>query len=144
MTIKELTVTVLVVEDDLIDMQAARRALESTGRNHRILSATNGREGLDVMRREFQESRGESRMLVLLDLQLPELDGKDFLREKGREPDLRHIPSVVLTTSGRREDVADAYQLGAAGYFTKPVGFPELSHEIASILEYWSNSILLS
>src|SRR5687767_2522217 len=106
----------LLVEDNPDDVELTRLALDRTCVGVRLHVVADGEACLRFLR------EGAPRPdLVLLDLNMPGMDGRETLAEIARDEDLRGVPVVVLTTSSREEDVAEAYRLGCAGYVVKPV-----------------------
>ncbi|MDP2431981.1 MAG: response regulator, partial [Pseudomonadota bacterium] len=128
---------VLLVEDEPADAHLVRIAL----RENRLLVdlhvARDGVEALQFLRRE--EAHGETPRpdLILLDLNMPRMDGREFLAVVKNDPALSKIPVVVLTTSDVERDVMASYQLCAAGYITKPVDMEQFTAAIRGLGEYW-------
>jgi CheY-like chemotaxis protein len=128
-------VNILLVEDDEVDVMNVRRAFQKNDIRNPLWVAGNGREGLDLLR------GGEiprERRLVLLDLNMPRMNGIEFLRELRADPALRLTPVVVLTTSDDERDRVDAYGLNVAGYILKPVTFSSFVDAMATLNKYWS------
>lgn len=127
--------TILLLEDDEVDVMNVKRAFE---RNH-ILNplhiASDGLEGLQMLRGGAVSG---GRRLVLLDLNMPRMNGIEFLRELRADPLLRHIPVVVLTTSNDERDRVEAYNLNVAGYLLKPVTFIDFVELMATLNRYWT------
>lgn len=126
---------ILLVEDDDVDVMNVRRAFERNRICNPLYVAANGEAALSALR------GGEvprERRLVLLDLNLPRMNGIEFLRELRADPSLRHIPVVVLTTSDDERDRVDAYQLNVAGYILKPVTFLRFVEAMATLDKYWT------
>jgi chemotaxis family two-component system response regulator Rcp1 len=131
-------VEVLLIEDNPNDVEMTVRALKN-GRvrlsNH-ITVARDGQEALDILfgRRNHDGYRPG---LILLDLNLPKVDGREVLEKIKADPRLRRIPVVVLTVSAREEDVARCYDVGANTYITKPVEFEDFIKVVKTIKRYW-------
>lgn len=133
--------TILMVEDSDEDFQAARRIFSQSGYDLRLERAANVEQALDFLRRggaaETRGRRGAVPALILLDLNLPGTDGRDFLLQLKRDERYREIPVVILTTSNNPRDVLYCYRHGANGYQIKPVGFEKFRGSINSMLAYW-------
>ena len=116
-------IDVLLVEDDPGDVLMTREAFEEHKLHNRLDVVTDGVEAMAYLRREGEYADAPRPDLVLLDLNLPRRDGREVLAEIKADPDLRHIPVVVLTTSKAEEDILRSYELHANAYVTKPVDF---------------------
>lgn len=132
--------TVLLVEDDPADAHLVQLAF----RDNRILVnlriATDGLEALALLRDGATPLRPA---LILLDLNMPRMNGREFLEAVKSDPALRNIPTVVLTTSDVERDVVASYGLGAAGYITKPMDIDQFSAVIRSLTDYWFSLVRL-
>ena len=129
------SLNVLLVEDDQVDVMNVQRAFKKNSISNPLWTAGNGVEALDKLR------SGElplSRLLVLLDLNMPRMNGIEFLRHLRADPDLRQIPVVVLTTSSDERDRIEAYHLNVAGYIVKPVTFVNFCDAMATLNKYWT------
>jgi CheY-like chemotaxis protein len=133
MTTKPLNI--LLVEDDEVDVMNVRRAFQANRIANPLFVAGNGVEGLEKLR--GGEVPGERR-LVLLDLNMPRMNGIEFLAELRRDPELAATPVVVLTTSNNDRDRVQAYDLNVAGYLLKPVTFSEFAELMAALNKYWT------
>src|SRR3954469_20353069 len=112
-----------------------QRAFKKNDITNPLWTAGNGVEALDKLK------SGEiphSRLLVLLDLNMPRMNGIEFLRRLRADPDLRQIPVVVLTTSADERDRIEAYHLNVAGYIVKPVTFVNFCEAMATLNKYWA------
>ncbi|HST58859.1 MAG TPA: response regulator [Longimicrobium sp.] len=128
-------VNILLVEDDEVDVMNVRRAFQKNDIKNPLWVAANGVEGLEMLR-SGQVPR--DRRLVLLDLNLPRMNGIEFLRELRADPVLRLTPVVVLTTSDDERDRVNAYDLNVAGYILKPVTFKAFVEAMATLDKYWT------
>ncbi len=136
-------IELLLVEDDPGDVLMTREALEGSKLVHNLHTVSNGEEALAYLRREHpfeDECRPD---LVLLDLNLPRLDGHEVLSIVKCDPDLRRIPIVVLTTSEAEEDILRSYDLHANAYVTKPVGFESFMSVIRQVDEFFLSVVRL-
>jgi CheY-like chemotaxis protein len=134
----EANAPVLLVEDDRVDVMMVQRALTRAGCVHPLVVASTGQEALDLLRQLEGPARPS---LILLDLNLPIMNGHEFMEEAKRQTDLRAIPMVVLSTSDRREDVQRSFELGAAGYFVKSIDLSRFVKSIETLIHYWSLSV---
>ncbi len=129
------TLNILLVEDDEVDVMNVKRAFERAHIANPLFVAGDGLEALEKLR------SGEVpayRRLVLLDLNMPRMNGIEFLRELRKDPDLSSIPVVVLTTSTLDRDRIDAYKLNIAGYLVKPVTFASFCELVVTLNKYWT------
>ena len=127
----------LLVEDDQIDARTVKRALQDVGVIDSIVHLKDGEEALAYL----QSSVNDTPCLILLDINMPRMNGSEFLREVKQDPALRRIPVVILTTSMDQEDVQGTFQDGAAGYMVKPLDYPQFVDTIKTIGEYWALSV---
>lgn len=137
---------VLLVEDDSDDRLLAREAWEETGLEAELRFVENGAEMLDYLQHRGAYASAESAprpSLVLLDLNLPRMDGREALREIRRDPALKRMPVVVFTTSRADTDIVTMYELGANSYIAKPTAFEALVRTMRQIGEYWFQMVVL-
>jgi CheY-like chemotaxis protein len=125
---------ILLVEDDVIDVMNVRRALQRSNIANPLFVAGNGEEALRMLR---DGTVPEQRRLVLLDLNMPRMNGIEFLRELRKDPQLQATSVVVLSTSNGDRDKVDAYRLNVAGYLLKPVTFTNFVDLMATLNKYW-------
>lgn len=126
---------ILLVEDDEVDVMNVRRAFERNNVSNPLFVAGNGLEGLEVLR---GDEMPKERRLVLLDLNMPKMNGIEFLRALRADPDLSPTPVIVLTTSNDERDRIEAYNLNVAGYILKPVTFSNFCEVMAALNKYWA------
>ena len=131
----EKMLNILLVEDDEVDVMNVRRAFKKNNICNPLWVAGNGVEGLELLRSGEIPS---DRRLILLDLNMPRMNGIEFLRELRADPQLRPIPVVVLTTSDDERDRVEAYNLNVAGYILKPVTLVNFVEAMATLNKYWS------
>jgi CheY-like chemotaxis protein len=134
------TITILTAEDDPDDCILVQDAFRESGQTDQLYFVKDGIQLLQYLRR--QDSYAKPAVaprpdLILLDLNMPRKDGRESLAEIKADPSLRGIPVVVLTTSSAEEDVLRTYDLGAAGYITKPDTFQALVEIIKGLKRYW-------
>lgn len=137
---RRTTVTILMADDDEDDCMLAREALAESRLANALYLVRDGEELLDYLhqRGKYTDLNLAPRPgLILLDLNMPKKDGREALREIKTDPQLKHIPIVVLTTSKAEEDIYRSYELGANSYITKPVTFASLVEVMRTIGKYW-------
>jgi CheY-like chemotaxis protein len=125
---------ILLVEDDDVDVMNVRRAFQRAHVSNPLFVAGNGLEALDLLR---GGTFPDGRRLVLLDLNMPRMNGIEFLRAIRADAELRSLPVVVLTTSNDERDKVDAYNLNVAGYLVKPVTFTDFVELMVALNKYW-------
>ena len=130
----ERELAILLVDDDSIDVMNVKRAFARSNLTNPIYEAKNGIEALEILR----SGTLPPRRLVLLDLNMPRMNGLEFLRALRADPELRATSVVVLTTSNEDRDKVAAYDLNVAGYLLKPVTFPSFVDLMASLNKYWT------
>ncbi|OGO50317.1 MAG: hypothetical protein A2148_06515 [Chloroflexi bacterium RBG_16_68_14] len=133
-------VQVLIVEDSPDDVEIARRAFKKSGIASDLLLARDGQEALDVLFGERARRNGAPTAppdFILLDINLPKVNGLEVLREIRASDEVAAVPVVVLTASGREEDVNRSYQLGANSYIQKPVVFDRFLEVLVVLGKYW-------
>lgn len=138
--------TILVADDDADDRLLAQQALEKTRLANDVRFVEDGEELIEYLQRrgKYTDPRKSPRPgLILLDLNMPRMDGREALREIKNDPRLRDIPVVVLTTSKADEDVARTYILGGNSYIAKPVKFAALVQVMKAIGKYWFETVEL-
>ena len=126
---------ILLVEDDEVDVMNVRRAFQRNHIRNPLFLASDGTEALEKLR------NGEvprERRIVLLDLNMPRMNGIEFLRELRNDPELAATTVIVLTTSKADQDRIDAYNLNVAGYLVKPVTFSNFCEVMVALNKYWS------
>ena len=126
---------ILLVEDDQVDVMNVKRAFDRNRISNPLFVAGDGVAALEMLR--AGKVPGERR-LVLLDLNMPRMNGIEFLRELRADKDLHLTPVVVLTTSDDERDKIDAYNLNVAGYLLKPVTFVNFVETMAALNKYWA------
>jgi CheY-like chemotaxis protein len=135
MTASPPLLNILLVEDDEVDVMNVRRAFEKSHIMNPLFVAGDGLEALEKLR-DGEVPRG--RRLILLDLNMPRMNGIEFLREVRKDPELAATPVVVLTTSNDDRDKVEAYNLNVAGYLLKPVTFGNFCEVMVALNKYWT------
>jgi len=126
---------ILLVEDDQVDVMNVKRAFD---RNRIVNPLYIAGNGIDALRMLRENEVPAGRRIVLLDLNMPRMNGIEFLRELRADPQLQHTPVIVLTTSNDERDKIDAYNLNVAGYLLKPVTFVNFVEVMAALNKYWT------
>ncbi|WP_083651538.1 response regulator [Vreelandella massiliensis] len=128
---------VLLVEDDQADAYITRRIFQEVAADIRLEHAETGESALAYLEANQQAGKDAFPALILLDLNMPRMDGFTFLQHAKQRPEFSPIPVVILTTSVSQSDIDRAYALGAAGYLVKPTGIDEFSQHIQQLTAYW-------
>ncbi len=140
-------ITILMADDDADDCKMAEDALKEGRIANDIRFVGDGEELLEYLRRrgKYADPAVAPRPgLILLDLNMPRMDGREALAEIKKDPSLRRIPIIVLTTSKAEEDVFRTYDLGVNSFIMKPVSFEELVDILKATCEYWFQIVRLS
>ncbi len=137
---EEKIINILLVEDDEVDVMNVKRAFKKYKITNPLYVAGNGLEALAMLR--SQDDRApevpENRRLVLLDLNMPKMNGLEFLHELRKDENLKRTPVIVLTTSDEDRDRIEAYNLNVAGYILKPVTFVNFAEVMVALNKYWA------
>jgi CheY-like chemotaxis protein len=129
---------ILLVDDDEVDVMNVQRAFRKNNILNPLYVAHNGLEALELLRSDGPEAVPRDRRLILLDLNMPKMNGLEFLREIREDPELHNLTVIVLTTSDDERDKVEAYNLNVAGYIVKPVTFLAFVEAVAALNKYWS------
>lgn len=124
---------VLLVEDDPADAHLTRLAFEEARVLVNLRHVEDGQAAMD----DLLAGKEQRPDLILLDLNMPRMDGRTFLKTVKSHADLRRIPVVVLTTSDAESDIVSSYDLGAAGFIVKPVEIDHFIHQVQQLEDYW-------
>lgn len=137
---EEKLINVLLVEDDEVDVMNVKRAFKKYKITNPLFIAGNGIEALEMLRSQDEEPPQvpENRRLILLDLNMPKMNGLEFLHEIRQDIDLKRTPVIVLTTSDEDKDRIEAYNLNVAGYILKPVTFSNFAEVMVALNKYWA------
>lgn len=132
---------ILLVEDDDVDVMAVKRAMKQNEMTNPLFIVSDGEEALRFLLHEdeYADTGSAPRPdLILLDLNMPRMNGLEFLRIMKKDEGLREIPVVVLTTSDEEKDVKLSYAHCAAGYIVKPVSFDNFVEAVKTLFVYWT------
>lgn len=133
------SLNILLIEDDTIEVMKFNRVIKTLGLNHKIIEANNGEEALSILKdKEIIPD------VIFLDLNMPKINGIEFLQILKADDYLRYIPAVILTTSNNHKDVLECYKIGIAGYVLKPLKYDDYVERVRKMLEYWSTNELIS
>jgi len=127
-----------LVEDDRVDVMTVERALKDVEVTNQLVCTGNGEEALEYLKTE----NNKKPCVILLDLNMPKMNGIEFLKIAKADDALRSIPVVVLTTSKTAQDVVESFKLGAAGYMVKSVDYRKFVDTVRTIDLYWTLSEL--
>lgn len=130
---------ILLAEDNPNDVELTLTSLEEINLANKVVVVNDGVEALDFLHRRgrFSDRTGRNPVVVLLDLKMPRVGGLQVLREMKADPDLAHIPVVVLTSSREEKDLKECYDLGVNAYVVKPVDFEKFVEAIRRIGLFW-------
>ena len=127
---------ILLVEDDQVDAMTVKRALKETHVTNPVVTLENGEEALKYLR----DPESAKPCIILLDLNMPIMNGIEFLQVMKHDEKLRATPVIVLTTSEEQQDKVSSFNLGVAGYMAKPVDYQRFVEVMRSINTYWTIS----
>lgn len=127
---------ILLVEDDKVDAMTVKRSLRDIHVTNRLLLAGNGEDALQYLR----EPNADRPCIILLDLNMPKMNGLEFLQVLKQDTILKKIPVIVLTTSKNEQDKLESFRLGVAGYMIKPVDYQQFVEVVRTINLYWTLS----
>jgi CheY-like chemotaxis protein len=127
---------ILLVEDDQVDTMTVTRALKEIHVTNPLVHLENGEEAVNYL----QDPASEKPCIILLDLNMPIMNGIEFLQVVKHDDQLKRIPVVVLTTSEEQQDKVNSFNLGVAGYMAKPVDYRQFVEIMRSIDAYWTIS----
>lgn len=128
-------INILLVEDDEVDVMNVKRALKKKGLNNPLFVAGNGIEALELLRGKEEIPKPR---VILLDINMPKMNGIEFLKELRKDESLKNISVFVMTTSNEDSDKIEAYNLNVAGYILKPLSFDTFQAKVATLVEYWN------
>ncbi len=125
--------SILLIEDDVIEVMKFKRTIATLNLSHKIVEANNGLQALDIL-----NNKDYLPNIILLDLNMPMLNGVDFLTIIKNDKTLKYIPTIIFTTSNNQKDFKECYKNGIAGYMLKPLKYKDYVIRIKQILSYWS------
>jgi CheY-like chemotaxis protein len=125
---------ILLVEDDDVDVMTVKRALKDLNIKNRLVNTANGEEALEYLK----NNDNKKPCIILLDLNMPKMNGIEFLQIVKADDTLKMIPVIVLTTSSQQQDIIESFELSVAGYIVKSVDYTEFTQAISAINLYWT------
>jgi chemotaxis family two-component system response regulator Rcp1 len=131
------TIEVLLVEDSPGDIRLTREAFRDANTDIHVNVATDGVDAMAFLRREGDQVDAPRPAIILLDLNLPRMDGREVLAQIKADPSLKTIPTIILTTSEANADIVRSYELQANSYLTKPVQLEKFESLVKSINDFW-------
>ena len=129
---------ILLIEDDTIELMKLNRAMLSLNMNHEVTEANNGEDALELLLKEKYYPD-----IILLDLNMPKINGIEFLEILKNNESIKFIPTIILTTSSNERDLLACFNLGISGYILKPLKYDEYIAKIKVLLSYWSANELI-
>ena len=129
---------ILLIDDDLIEIMKLNRAISSLNLEHIIIEANNGEEALNILQKKQNLPD-----IILLDLNMPKINGIDFLKILKSDNRLKYLPTIILTTSNNNKDLLECFKIGVSGYILKPLKYEEYVSKIEKIFAYWSINELI-
>lgn len=129
---------ILLIEDDMIEVMKLNRTISSLKLDHTIIEANNGEDALKILSKKDNLPH-----IILLDLNMPKVNGIEFLKILKNDAQLKYIPTIVLTTSNNKKDLKSCFEIGIAGYVLKPLKYDDYMAKIERILNYWSINELI-
>jgi CheY-like chemotaxis protein len=136
-------INILLVDDDAGDILMTRKALENGKIFNTLNCACDGVEALAYLRRQGEFAGASRPDLVVLDLNMPRMDGRELLSEMKQDAELRSIPTVVFTTSDSEQDISNMYKLQANCYITKPIDLEQFAKIVREIKSFWFTVVKL-
>jgi CheY-like chemotaxis protein len=136
-------IRLLMAEDDLEDQMLVRKAFSKARLANQLDMVGDGEELMDWLLRRGRHPNAHRPDLILLDLNMPRMDGRTALSEMKAIPELHQIPVVILTSSSAEEDIVRSYDLGVSSYIQKPVTFEKLVEVIEALGKYWFEIVKL-
>ncbi|MGY3793880.1 response regulator [uncultured Aquimarina sp.] len=130
---------ILLIEDDEIERMKFTRVLKKNNYACKLEEATNGEEAVEIL-----EDETKTPDLILLDLNMPKMNGIEFLKSLKSNSQLKYVPVIILSTSNNHQDLKRCYEEGIAGYLVKPLKYEDYVEKIKALIEYWGKNELIS
>lgn len=129
---------ILFIEDDVIETMKFTRVLNLLNYKHEVIDSQNGFDAVQILtKKEIIPD------IIILDLNMPKVNGIEFLTLLKNDEHLKYIPAIILTTSNNPTDIYECYKIGIAGYIVKPLKYDDYVKKIQKTLEYWSVNELI-
>jgi CheY-like chemotaxis protein len=138
MNIMAKALNILLIEDDAIEVMKMHRVLGGLKMKHTVIEANNGEEAITLLKNK--ESIPD---VIFLDLNMPKINGIEFLEILKKDDFLKYIPAIILTTSNNHKDILACYKIGVAGYIIKPLKYDDYVDRITKMVDYWSTNELI-
>jgi two-component system, chemotaxis family, response regulator Rcp1 len=138
-----MPIDILLVEDNAGDVRLTQEVLKTSKVRNNLIVANNGQEAVNCLRRQGKYAETARPDLILLDLNLPVMDGREVLEKIKDDKDLKSIPVVILTASKAEEDILKTYNLHANFYVTKPVDLEQFVKVVKSLEDFWLATVKL-
>tara|TARA_R110002049_G_scaffold308910_1_gene514814 strand:- start:1786 stop:2199 length:414 start_codon:yes stop_codon:yes gene_type:complete len=130
--------SILFIEDDVVETMKMNRTVNKLETSYNIQEAKNGEQALQLLK-----IKDKLPDIILLDLNMPKINGIEFLKILKSDETLKYIPTIILTTSSNRKDVLECYKIGIAGYILKPLKYEDYVSKLEKVLAYWSINELI-
>ncbi|AWG20468.1 response regulator [Flavobacterium faecale] len=130
---------ILLIEDDEIEVMKFNRVVGSMKVNHKIIEANNGEDAIEILK-----IKDVVPDIIVLDLNMPKINGIEFLGILKADDYLKYIPTIILSTSNNQKDLLECYRIGIAGYVIKPLKYDDYVERITKLIEYWSVNELIT
>lgn len=130
---------ILLIEDDEIEVMKFNRVVGSMKINHKIIEANNGEDAIEILK-----IKDVVPDIIVLDLNMPKINGIEFLGILKADDYLKYIPTIILSTSNNQKDLLECYRIGIAGYVIKPLKYDDYVERITKLIEYWSVNELIT
>lgn len=137
------TIEILLVEDSRADIRLTKEAFEHSKLPVSVTVTTDGQEAVDYLFKQGNHGKAPAPDLILLDLNIPKIDGRSVLKMVKEDEILRRIPVIVLTTSQNDEDLVTAYDYHANAYLVKPISFHDFETLVRRICDFWIEAVAL-
>lgn len=128
---------ILFIDDDEVERMKFSRVCNQTNYKPKVIAAINGEDALSKLETPISD-------LIFLDLNMPKMNGIEFLKILKSDDQLKYIPTIILSSSDNHDDLKQCYELGIAGYIIKPLRYEDYTKNITTTLEYWSNNELIN
>ncbi|APZ45597.1 response regulator [Polaribacter reichenbachii] len=131
------SLTILLVDDDKIERLKFKKVCQKVNSNCAVLEAFNGEEAFTLL-----SDKNNSFDLIITDINMPKMDGFEFLKALKSDSRLKPIPVVIMSTSESKIDLEKGYGMGISGYFSKPLKYADYINKVTSLLQYWNRASL--
>jgi CheY-like chemotaxis protein len=129
---------IMLIEDDMIEIMKLNRTISKLKLKHKIVDTNNGEDALKLL-----SKKDNLPDIILLDLNMPKVNGIEFLDILKNDESLKYIPTVILTTSSNQKDLHECFKIGVSGYILKPLKYEDYVDKINKVLSYWSINELI-